>query len=68
MALILLSNCFKDADSLTDGSNNLFQSELIKDLGSFVLLMLLIWAFHYLDAKRADYKVQLSVRFIRLKD
>ena len=68
MALILLRNCFKDAGSLTDGSNVLFQSELIKDLSGFVLLMLLVWAFHYLDAKRVDYKVQLSARFIGLKD
>lgn len=68
MALILLRNCFKDAGSLTDGTNVLFQSELIKDLSGFVLLMLLVWAFHYLDAKRVDYKVQLSARFIGLKD
>lgn len=68
MALILLRNCFKDAGSLTDGSNHLFQSELIKDLSGFVLLMLLVWAFHYLDAMRVDFKVQLSARFIGLKD
>ena len=68
MALILLRNCFKDAGSLTDGTNVLFQSELIKDLTGFVLLMLLVWAFYYLDAKRVDYKVQLSARFIGLKD
>ena len=68
MALILLRNCFKDAGSLTDGTNVLFQSELIKDLSGFVLLMVLVWAFHYLDAKRVDYKVQLSARFIGLKD
>jgi len=68
MALILLRNCFKDAGSLTDGTNVLFQSELIKDLSGFVLLMLLVWAFHNIDAKRVDYKVQLSARFIGLKD
>lgn len=68
MALILLRNCFKDAGSLTDGSNLLFQSELIKDLTGFVLLMFLVWAFYYLDAKRVDFKVQLSERFILLKD
>jgi hypothetical protein len=68
MALILLRNCFKDAGSLTDGKNLLFQSELIKDLTGFVLLMFLVWAFHYLDAKRVDFKVQLSERFVLLKD
>jgi hypothetical protein len=68
MALILLRNCFKDAGSLTDGSNLLFQSELIKDLTGFVLLMFLVWAFYYLDAKRVDFKVQLSERFVLLKD
>jgi hypothetical protein len=68
MALILLRNCFKDAGSLTDGTNLLFQSELIKDLSGFVLLMFLVWAFHYLDAKRVDFKVQLSERFVLLKD
>jgi hypothetical protein len=68
MALILLRNCFKDAGGLTEGTHLLFKSELIKDLTGFILLMLLVWAFHHIDAKRVDFKVQLSGRFIQLKD
>lgn len=68
MALILLRNCFKDAGGLTDGANLLWNSELMKDLTGFVVLMLLVWAFHRIDASRIDHKYQLSNRFVWLKD
>ncbi|MFM7663404.1 MAG: hypothetical protein ACKO68_02640, partial [Bacteroidota bacterium] len=68
MALILIRNCFKDAGSLTEASNFLLKSELIKDLSGFVVLMLLVWAFHHIDASRVDHKYQLSSRFVWLKD
>ncbi|MBM3424303.1 MAG: hypothetical protein FJY06_02290 [Bacteroidetes bacterium] len=68
MALILLRNCFKDAGGLTEGTNLLMSSELIKDLSGFIILMLLVWLFHRIDASRVDHKFQLSERFVALKD
>jgi len=68
MALILLRNCFKDAGALTEAPNVLLNSELIKDLSGFVVLMLLVWAFHHIDASRTEHKYALSERFVRLKD
>jgi hypothetical protein len=68
MALILLRNCFKDIGQLTEGKVSLFNSELIKDLTGFVALLLLVWIFYHLDAKRTEIKYELTAAFIKLKE
>lgn len=68
MALILLRNCFKDIGQLTDGKLSLLNSELLKDLTGFVALLLLVWIFYHLDAKRTEIKFELTAAFIKLKE
>lgn len=68
MALILLRNCFKDIGQLTDGKVSLLNSELLKDLTGFVALLLLVWIFYHLDAKRTEIKYELTAAFIKLKE
>lgn len=68
MALILLRNCFKDIGQLTEGNVSLLQSELLKDLVGFVALLLFVWFFYHLDAKRTEIKYELSAAFIKLKE
>jgi hypothetical protein len=68
MALILLRNCFKDIGQLTDGKVSLLNSELLKDLTGFVALLLLVWIFYHLDAKRTEIKFELTAAFIKLKE
>jgi hypothetical protein len=68
MALILLRNCFKDIGQLTEGKVSLFNSELLKDLTGFVALLLLVWIFYHLDAKRTEVKYELTAAFIKLKE
>ncbi|MFM8596684.1 MAG: hypothetical protein ACKOBN_06290 [Flavobacteriales bacterium] len=68
MALILLRNCFKDIGPLTESKVSLLNSELIKDLSGFVALLLLVWVFYDLDAKRLELKYELSNAFIKLKE
>ena len=68
MALILLRNCFKDIGQLTEGKVSLLNSELMKDLTGFVALLLLVWVFYHLDAKRIEVKYELTSAFIKLKE
>lgn len=68
MALILLRNCFKDIGQLTDRKVSLLNSELLKDLTGFVALLLLVWIFYHLDAKRTEIKYELTAAFIKLKE
>lgn len=68
MALILLRNCFKDIGQLTEGKVSLLNSELLKDLTGFVALLLLVWIFYHLDAKRTEIKYELTASFIKLKE
>jgi hypothetical protein len=68
MALILLRNCFKDIGQLTEGKVSLLNSELLKDLSGFVALLLLVWIFYHLDAKRTEIKYELTAAFIKLKE
>jgi hypothetical protein len=68
MALILLRNCFKDIGQLTEGKVSLLNSELLKDLTGFVALLLLVWMFYHLDAKRTEIKYELTAAFIKLKE
>lgn len=68
MALILLRNCFKDIGQLTEGKVSLLNSELLKDLTGFVALLLLVWIFYHLDAKRTEIKYELTAAFIKLKE
>ncbi|MBM3161427.1 MAG: hypothetical protein FJZ66_08835, partial [Bacteroidetes bacterium] len=68
MALILLRNCFKDIGQVTEGKVLLMESELIKDLTGFVALLLLVWFFYHLDAKRNEIKFELTASFIKLKE
>jgi hypothetical protein len=67
MSLILLRNSFKDIGKLMQGKTPLLQTELIKDLSGFVLLLLLLWTFNHLNAKRPIGPTNLSQRFIKLK-
>jgi hypothetical protein len=68
MALILLRNCFKDIGQITEAKVSLLNSELIKDLSGFVALLLLVWVFYHLDAKRTEIKYELTAAFIKLKE
>ncbi len=68
MALILLRNCFKDIGQLTEGKVTLLNSDLTKDLSGFVALLLLVWIFYHLDAKRTEIKYELTAAFIKLKE
>lgn len=68
MALILLRNCFKDTGHLTEGHTTLLSSELIKDLSGFIVILVLVWLFYHLDAKRGEIKYEMSKQFINLKD
>lgn len=68
MALILLRNCFKDIGQLTEAKVSLMNSELMKDLTGFVALLLLVWVFYHLDAKRIEVKYELTSAFIKLKE
>ena len=68
MALILLRNCFKDIGQLTEGKVTLMNSDLTKDLSGFVALLLLVWIFYHLDAKRTEIKYELTAEFIKLKE
>ena len=68
MALILLRNCFKDIGQLTEGKVTLLNSDLTKDLSGFVALLLLVWIFYHLDAKRTEVKYELMAAFIKLKE
>jgi hypothetical protein len=68
MALILLRNCFKDTGHLTEGHTTLLSSELIKDLSGFIVILILVWLFYHLDAKRGEIKYEMSNQFIKLKD
>ena len=68
MALILLRNCFKDIGQLTEGKVSLLNSDLTKDLSGFVALLLLVWIFYHLDAKRTEVKYELTAAFIKLKE
>jgi hypothetical protein len=68
MALILLRNCFKDIGQLTEAKVSLLNSELMKDLTGFVALLLLVWVFYHLDAKRIEVKYELTSAFIKLKE
>ncbi|MCF8407952.1 MAG: hypothetical protein K9G36_03170 [Crocinitomicaceae bacterium] len=68
MALILLRNCFKDVGYLTDGHTTLLNSELVKDLSGFILLLILVWFFYHLDSKRETLKTEMTNQFIKLKE
>jgi hypothetical protein len=68
MALILLRNCFKDTGHLTDGHSSLLNSELVKDLSGFIVILVLVWLFHHLDVKRTEVKYEMGKQFINLKD
>jgi hypothetical protein len=68
MALILLRNCFKDTGHLTEGQTTLLSSELIKDLSGFIVILVLVWLFYHLDAKRGEIKYEMSKQFINLKE
>jgi hypothetical protein len=68
MALILLRNCFKDTGHLTEGHTSLLNSELVKDLSGFIVILILVWLFYHLDAKRSEIKYEMSKQFINLKD
>lgn len=67
MALILLRNSFKDIGKLMQGHTNLLNSELIKDLLGFVILLLILWAFYSLTKQRKGHKYTLTDNFVRLK-
>jgi hypothetical protein len=49
------------------GNTPLWQTDLIKDLSGFVILLLLLWAFNYVNANRKKAIPDLSLNFIRLK-
>lgn len=68
MALILLRNCFKDVGQLTERKISLLQSELLKDMTGFVILLILVWLFYHLEAKRAELKYELTEAFVKLKE
>jgi hypothetical protein len=68
MALILLRNCFKDTGHLTDGHTSLLNSELMKDLTGFIVILVLVWLFYHLDSKRVEIKYEMSKQFINLKE
>jgi hypothetical protein len=68
MALILLRNSFKDIGKMMQGQNPLLESDLIKDLSGFVLVLLLLWVFYTLESKRTGITFQLTANFIRLKE
>lgn len=68
MALILLRNSFKDIGKMMQGQNPLLESDLIKDLTGFVLVLLLLWVFYTLESKRSGLTFQLTANFIRLKE
>ena len=68
MALILLRHCFKEIGQLTEGKVTLLNSDLTKDLSGFVALLLLVWIFYHLDAKRTEVKYELTAAFIKLKE
>ncbi|MBM3452952.1 MAG: hypothetical protein FJX84_07400 [Bacteroidetes bacterium] len=67
MALILLRNCFKDIGQVTEGKVGLLESELVKDLSGFVILLILVWFFYHLDSKRIEIKFELTASFVKLK-
>jgi hypothetical protein len=67
MALILLRNSFKDIGKMMHGHTSLINSELIKDLTGFVLVLLLLWLFYYIDSKRIGLQHELTDGFIKLK-
>lgn len=68
MALILLRNCFKDVGQLTERKISLLQSELLKDMTGFVILLILVWLFYHLEAKRTELKYELTEAFVKLKE
>lgn len=68
MALILLRNSFKDIGKMMQGQNPLLESDLIKDLVGFVLVLLLLWVFYTLESKRSSLTFKLTANFIRLKE
>lgn len=68
MALILLRNCFKDIGQLIERKVTLINSELLKDLSGFVALLILVWLFYHLEARRSEIKYNLSYAFVKLKE
>jgi hypothetical protein len=68
MALILLRNSFKDIGKMMQGEIPIIQSDLIKDLSGFILVLLLLWAFYAIESARKAVTYELTPNFIRLKN
>ena len=68
MALILLRNSFKDIGKMMQGEIPIIQSDLIKDLSGFILVLLLLWAFYAIENARKAATYELTPNFIRLKN
>ena len=68
MALILLRNSFKDIGKMMQGEIPIIQSDLIKDLSGFILVLLLLWAFYAIESGRKAVTYELTPNFIRLKN
>ena len=68
MALILLRNSFKDIGKMMQGEIPIIQSDLIKDLSGFILVLLLLWAFYAIEGARKAATYELTPNFIRLKN
>ncbi len=67
MALILLRNSFKDIGKMMQGETPILESDLMKDLTGFILILLLLWAFYAIETTRNAIKYELSANFIKLK-
>ena len=67
MALILLRNSFKDIGKMMQGEVPIIESDLMKDLTGFILILLLLWAFYAIETTRNAIKYELSANFIKLK-
>ena len=68
MALILLRNSFKDIGKMMQGEIPIIQSDLIKDLSGFILVLLLLWVFYAIEGARKAATYELTPNFIRLKN
>src|SRR6056300_732252 len=67
MALILLRNSFKDIGKMMQGETPILESDLMKDLTGFILILLLLWSFYAIETTRNAIKYELSANFVKLK-